>query len=180
MLLRIHRPIIWKSASCLDTVLNMPDVISVETPIGLLFARGSDAITHLGWTKKVKSSPNALLREAQRQIEAYFLGELKRFDLPLLPQGTSFQCQIWQHLKSIPYGNTVSYGALGTTMSTSARAIGGACGANPIPLLIPCHRIVGQDGHLTGYSGGNGLQTKKQLLVLEKRYLNNSRSAPTQ
>ena len=91
-----------------------------------------------------------------------------------------FQCQIWQHLKSIPYGNTVSYGALGATLSTSARAIGGACGANPIPLLIPCHRIVGQDGHLTGYSGGNGLQTKKQLLVLEKRYLNNSRSAPTQ
>ena len=152
----------------------MPDVISIETPIGLLFARGGDAITHLGWVKKVESSPNALLRETKRQIEAYFQGELKCFDLPLLPQGTSFQCEIWQHLRSIPYGNTVSYGALGATLSTSARAIGGACAANPIPLIIPCHRIVGQDRRLTGYSGGNGLQTKNQLLLLEKRYLNNN------
>ena len=149
-------------------------VISIETPIGLLFARGGNAITHLGWAIRVGSPPNALLREAQRQIAAYFQGELKRFDLPLLPQGTSFQCEIWRHLKSIPYGNTVGYGALGATLSTSARAIGGACAANPIPLLIPCHRIVGKDGRLTGYSGGNGLQTKKQLLLLEKRYLKDS------
>ena len=68
----------------------------------------------------------------------------------------------------------MGYGALGATLSTSARAIGGACAANPIPLLIPCHRIVGKDGRLTGYSGGNGLQTKKQLLLLEKRYLKDS------
>ena len=152
----------------------MSDVINIETPIGLLYARGREAITHLGWAQKVGASPNSLLRETQRQIEAFFQGELTFFDLPLLPQGTAFQRRVWRHLRSIPYGSTVSYGAFGATLSTSARAVGGACAANPIPLLIPCHRVVGQNGYLTGYSGGSGLKTKEELLLLEQKYAKDS------
>ena len=148
----------------------MSNVINVETPIGLLYARGQEAITHLGWARKVEASPNKLLREAQRQIQAFFRGELTLFDLPLSPKGTLFQRRVWRHLGSIPYGNTVSYGAVSATLCTSARAVGGACGANPIPLIIPCHRVVGQNGYLTGYSGGRGLKTKETLLLLEQKY----------
>ena len=152
----------------------MSNVINIETPIGLLYARGREAITHVGWAQKVDASPNSLLRETQRQIEAFFQGELTFFDLPLLPQGTAFQRRVWRHLRSIPYGSTVSYGAFGATLSTSARAVGGACAANPIPLLIPCHRVVGQNGYLTGYSGGSGLKTKEELLLLEQKYAKDS------
>ena len=156
----------------------MSHVINIETPIGLLYARGQDAITHLGWARKVDSSPNTLLREAQRQIQAFFLGELRLFYLPLSPKGTPFQLRVWRSLGSIPYGNTVSYGAVSATLSTSARAVGGACGANPIPLIIPCHRVVGQNGFLTGYSGGRGLKTKEALLLLEQKYAKELPSSP--
>ena len=148
----------------------MSNVINIETPIGLLYARGQETITHLGWARKVDTSPNTLLREAQRQIQAFFLGKLTLFDLPLSPKGTPFQRRVWQNLESIPYGNTVSYGAVSATLSTSARAVGSACGANPIPLIIPCHRVVGRNGYLTGYSGGSGVRTKEALLLLEQRY----------
>ncbi len=141
----------------------------------MLRITGHDAITGLEWAAKVDSSPNFLLTEARRQIEAYFQGELREFDLPLLPRGTPFQCEIWEHLRSIPYGDTMTYGSLSKRQRTSARAVGGACAANPIPLIIPCHRIVGQNGQLTGYSGRGGIQTKNQLLLLEKRSLEETR-----
>ena len=147
----------------------VPNVININTPIGMVIITGNDAITGLKWSAKVDPSPNPLLTEAGRQIEAYFRGELQEFDLPLSPRGTPFQCEIWEQLISIPYGNTMTYGSLSKRQHTSARAVGGACAANPIPLIIPCHRIVGQNGQLTGYSGGGGIQTKNQLLLLEKR-----------
>jgi len=158
--------------------LLMSNVINIETPIGVLYAKGQEAVTHLGWAKQVAASPNKLLREAQRQIQAFFLGELIVFDLPLAPKGTPFQRRVWQHLGSIPYGKTISYGAVGATLSTSPRAVGGACGANPIPLIIPCHRVVGQNGYLTGYSGGRGLKTKEALLILEQKYTKEPPSSP--
>ena len=141
----------------------------------MVIITGNDAITGLKWSAKVDPSPNPLLTEAGRQIEAYFRGELQEFDLPLSPRGTPFQCEIWEHLISIPYGNTMTYGSLSKRQRTSARAVGGACAANPIPLIIPCHRIVGQNGQLTGYSGGGGIQTKNQLLLLEKRSVEETR-----
>ena len=155
--------------------LIMPNAININTPIGMLRITGSNAITGVEWGAKVDSPPNSLLTEARRQIEAYFQGKLREFDLPLSPRGTPFQCEIWERLRSIPYGNTMTYGSLSKRQRTSARAVGGACGANPIPLIIPCHRIVGQKGQLTGYSGRGGIQTKRQLLLLEKQSVEEAR-----
>ncbi|HEX6249707.1 MAG TPA: methylated-DNA--[protein]-cysteine S-methyltransferase [Nocardioidaceae bacterium] len=112
-----------------------------------------------------RDDADPLLQEAVRQLQAYFAGELKEFDLPLDPQGTVFQRSVWQELERVGYGETVSYGEvarrLGMTPAAS-RAVGLANGRNPIPIVIPCHRVVGADGTLTGYAGG---VARKQLLL---------------
>ena len=107
--------------------------------------------------------------EAVAQIQAYFSGELHTFDLPLRPHGTVFQQQVWRELLAIPYGDTISYGELAQRLGkpAAARAVGAANGANPIPLVIPCHRVIGSDGRLTGYGGG--LPIKEALLAHEQR-----------
>lgn len=104
---------------------------------------------------------------AANQLDAYFAGELTRFDLPLAPHGTQFQRRVWAALQEIPYGRTESYGELAQRIGSpgGARAVGLANGKNPIGIVIPCHRVVGSDGSLTGYGGGLG--RKKQLLDLE-------------
>ena len=104
------------------------------------------------------------------QLRAYFSGELQMFDLPLQPKGTLFQQQVWQQLQAIPYGQTVAYGELAQRLGkpTAARAVGGANGANPIPLIIPCHRVIGSNGSLTGY--GAGLPIKEALLAHERSH----------
>jgi methylated-DNA-[protein]-cysteine S-methyltransferase len=101
------------------------------------------------------------------QLAAYFAGELRRFDVPLAPDGTAFQRRVWQALTAIPYGTTTSYGALaqGLGRPGSARAVGAANGRNPISVVVPCHRVVGATGDLVGYGGG--LETKRRLLALE-------------
>lgn len=106
-------------------------------------------------------------REAITQLEAYFAGELHRFDLVLAPEGTPFQREVWSALTTIPYGETVSYGDLARRLgrSNASRAVGAANGRNPIPIIIPCHRVVGADGSLTGFGGG--LPIKRRLLELE-------------
>ena len=107
--------------------------------------------------------------EAIAQLQAYFSGDLHTFDLPLQPDGTPFQQQVWQQLQAIPYGQTTSYGELAHCLGkpiTAARAVGAANGANPIPLIIPCHRVIGSDGRLTGYGGG--LPIKEALLAHEQ------------
>ena len=106
-------------------------------------------------------------REAIAQLEAYFAGALRRFDLPLAPEGTSFQREVWSALTAIPYGETVSYGELARRLGRPAasRAVGAANGQNPIPIVIPCHRVIGADGSLTGFGGG--LAIKRRLLDLE-------------
>jgi methylated-DNA-[protein]-cysteine S-methyltransferase len=113
----------------------------------------------------------ALLREAIRQLAAYFAGELEIFDLPLAPEGTPFQLAVWRRLSDIPYGETISYGELARRLGNpkASRAVGLANGANPIPIVIPCHRVIGSNGKLTGYGGG--LPIKEKLLALERRQL---------
>ena len=110
-----------------------------------------------------------LLREAVRQLEAYFAGELKEFDLHLEPQGTVFQLSVWDQLRRVGYGETASYGEIARRLGMTAaasRAVGLANGRNPIPIVIPCHRVVGAKGTLTGYAGG--LERKQVLLDLEQ------------
>jgi methylated-DNA-[protein]-cysteine S-methyltransferase len=107
-------------------------------------------------------------RAAADQLDAYFAGELTRFDLPLAPRGSEFQQRVWAALQEIPYGGTESYGELAQRIGSpgGARAVGLANGKNPIGIIIPCHRVVGADGALTGYGGG--IERKKQLLDLEQ------------
>lgn len=111
----------------------------------------------------------ALFHEVVAQLEAYFAGERQDFDLPLAPRGTAFQQQVWEALRAIPYGATTSYGELAAAIGNPAavRAVGLANGRNPLPIIIPCHRVVGADGSLTGYGGG--LEAKRALLELESR-----------
>jgi methylated-DNA-[protein]-cysteine S-methyltransferase len=106
-------------------------------------------------------------REVVRQLKAYFDGQLKAFDLPLAPQGTEFQRQVWRALQTIPYGRTKSYGEIARRLGRpeASRAVGAANGQNPIPVIIPCHRVIGADGSLTGFGGG--LPIKRKLLALE-------------
>jgi methylated-DNA-[protein]-cysteine S-methyltransferase len=102
---------------------------------------------------------------AARQLAAYFAGDLKAFDLPLAPAGTAFQLRVWSALLTIPYGQTWSYAELARQVGSASRAVGLANGKNPIALVIPCHRVIGSDGSLTGYGGG--LHRKRYLLELE-------------
>lgn len=114
------------------------------------------------------SSP--LLQEAAAQLLAYLDGRLFHFDLPLSLKGTPFQRQVWQELQKIPYGQTRSYGELAADLGdrNKARAVGAAAGANPVGIIVPCHRLIGASGALTGFGGG--LKMKKALLALEEQY----------
>ncbi len=109
-----------------------------------------------------------LFGEAARQIQAYFGRELRDFELALDPIGTSFQLEVWEALRAIPYGKTVSYAEIARRIGNPAavRAVGAANGRNPLPLVVPCHRVIGADGRLTGYHGG--LAFKERLLALER------------
>jgi methylated-DNA-[protein]-cysteine S-methyltransferase len=111
---------------------------------------------------------NALLGEAVRQLRAYFAGELRRFDVPLDMQGTEFQKRVWRQLTAIPYGETRSYAEMARQIGAPAavRAVGAANGANPVPIVVPCHRVIGSGGRLVGYGGG--LPLKRRLLELER------------
>jgi methylated-DNA-[protein]-cysteine S-methyltransferase len=111
----------------------------------------------------------SVLLAAGEQLAAYFSGELREFILPLRPAGTSFQLAVWEALRHIPYGETVSYGELAAWLGRpgAARAVGRADALNPLPVIVPCHRVIGADGTLTGYAGG--LSVKRMLLALEAR-----------
>lgn len=113
------------------------------------------------------AAANALLAETERQLRAYFEGRLRDFDLPLDLQGTPFQKQVWRALLTIPYGQTRSYGQVAEALGSpsAVRAVGSANGANPIPIVVPCHRVIGAGGRLVGYGGG--LALKQRLLELE-------------
>ena len=110
-----------------------------------------------------------ILVEAERQLSDYFAGKRTRFELPLEPRGTEFQKKVWRHLRRIPFGKTRSYGDIARTVGSPQgfRAVGAACGKNPLFIVVPCHRVVGVNGALTGFGGG--LETKAELLALEAR-----------
>ena len=143
---------------------------TIESPVGpLTITAEDDAITAVDFGAGAGPSPNGgVLAEAARQLAAYFAGERREFALPLAPSGTPFRLRVWAAMQAIPYGQTRSYGDLARALDSAPRAIGGACGANPIPLVIPCHRVVGAGGALGGFSGGAGCDTKRQLLALER------------
>jgi methylated-DNA-[protein]-cysteine S-methyltransferase len=139
-----------------------------ESPLGPLALTEVDGVLRrLDFTSAPSDTTTPLLREAERQLRAYFAGELRQFDLPLDPQGTPFQQQVWAALREIPYGEVRSYGQIAAAIGNpkACRAVGMANHRNPLPILIPCHRVCGSDGSLTGYGGG--IERKKWLLELE-------------
>ena len=153
----------------------------VDSPIGaILIAGGDDAITLLGriatgsrydsdeW---VEVNRYGAIKEAAQQLDAYWAGELFEFDLPLAPVGTPFQQKVWSALRKIPYATTASYGEIARKIGspTASRAVGAANGRNPIAIVVPCHRVIGANGRLTGYAGG--LDMKEALLAHEQRFV---------
>lgn len=140
----------------------------MHTPvIDITISELEGAIVALDWGWSPFQVPSPLLKEAKAQLDAYFDGDLTSFDLPLDANGTKHQNKVWQAMQDIPYGATTTYGELAKSIGSAAQAVGSACGRNPIPILIPCHRVVGRAGKLGGYSGDGGLYTKRALLVLE-------------
>ena len=142
---------------------------SLMTPVGTLsLFEDEGKIVVVEWGQAPKGTETPLLTEAKAQLSAYFSAKLTKFDLPLDPYGTDFQKKVWQAMCEIPFGQTATYGEIAKKLDSSPRAVGGACGKNPIPIIIPCHRVVGSNGKLTGYSGGEGVETKIQLLRMEE------------
>lgn len=142
-------------------------MILQDTPVGPIGADAVDgALTRLYWNKSGNLTEGPLWQKARDQLAAYFAGTRHAFDLPLAPGGTPFQRQFLDALCAIPYGQTRTYGDLAEELGVSAQAIGQACGANPIAILIPCHRVLSANG-LGGYSGAGGVETKVTLLRLE-------------
>jgi len=148
------------------------DTARFSSPVGMItITADGDSITGLsiGHDQESRESTNPCLREAQLQLKQYFLGQRTSFDLACAIRGTPFQEKIWSALEEIGYGETLTYGELAERIGKpgSARAVGGAVGANPVPIIIPCHRVMGTSGAITGYSAGDGIPTKKALLDLE-------------
>lgn len=142
--------------------------LSLHSPIGdLTISEDEGAVVALDWGWGCDQQPTPLLEQARRQLEEYFDGRRQVFDLPLAPAGTAFQHRVWALMRAIPYGQTRRYGDLAGQLGSAPRAVGTACGRNPIPIFIPCHRVVGSDGGLGGYSGMDGIETKRFLLGLE-------------
>ncbi|MGE5548147.1 MAG: methylated-DNA--[protein]-cysteine S-methyltransferase [Solirubrobacterales bacterium] len=142
--------------------------LAYNSPVGPLTLFEEDgAIVAVEWGWPPESEETPLLMRARDQLDAYFEGRLDRFDLPLAPHGTDFQRKVWQALAKIPFGATRTYGELAADLGTAPRALGGACGRNPIPIIIPCHRVLAADRSLGGYSGMDGVETKLFLLKLE-------------
>ena len=143
---------------------------ALETAIGWIeVSADNDAITHLHWrgVKPARLQSSALVKEAVKQLGAYFEKRLTQFDLPIQADGTGFARDVWDIMLSIPYGKTLTYGEVATRLQAPAQAIGQACGQNPIAVIIPCHRIVGTNW-LGGYSSELGLSAKEYLLDLER------------
>ncbi|MEE8393028.1 MAG: methylated-DNA--[protein]-cysteine S-methyltransferase [Rhodospirillales bacterium] len=140
----------------------------MNSPYGQITLFEDDgALVAIEWGGGPEPSTSPLLGDAKMQLDAYFDGRLKSFDLPLKPPGTPFQKDVWKRMIDIPYGFTATYGEIARDMDSAPRAVGGACARNPIPIVIPCHRVVGANGKMVGYSGGGGVETKRALLRLE-------------
>ncbi len=160
----------------------LPDPVTVHrrrmhSPIGRIEVVGNgEAIVSLAIEKDgalpgdaMPEQSDPVLDRAVEQLGDYFSGHRQEFDLPLSLAGTAFQLAVWEQLVALDFGEVISYGELGmaTGRPTAGRAVGGAVGANPIPIIVPCHRVLGSDGRITGYSGGAGIPTKSWLLEHE-------------
>jgi methylated-DNA-[protein]-cysteine S-methyltransferase len=146
--------------------------LSLHTPLGeVTISEDGGAIVALDWGRGRDQEATPLLRQARDQLQEYFDAKRMSFDLPLAPVGSDFQKRVWAALCAIPPGETRSYADIARAVGSAPRAVGGANGANPIPLFIPCHRVIAADGSLGGYSGGDGPATKRYLLDLESRAL---------
>jgi methylated-DNA-[protein]-cysteine S-methyltransferase len=151
----------------------MPET-ELDTPVGRLAVTERDGnIVRVAWTAKPAGPegvpPTPLLAEAARQLAAYFAGELRAFDLPLDPRGNELQRRVFAAMRAIPHGETGTYGDIAKELGCRPDEVGQGCAANPIPVIIPCHRVVAATG-LGGYSGGVGIETKITLLKLEGGY----------
>jgi methylated-DNA-[protein]-cysteine S-methyltransferase len=154
----------------------------LDTPIGKLLLAGDEQGVHRitfppkgkpgqaaapeeGWIESARGP----LKEAVRQLKEYFAGRRTEFDLPLAPEGTGFQKSVWRQLCDIPYGETISYGELARRLGNpkASRAVGAANGSNPLPIVVPCHRVIGANGKMTGFGGG--IPVKEALLALESK-----------
>ena len=152
----------------------LDSLLRIDSPIGRIELVGDGAVvTRLTIERDGRlpsdgepERPDPVLETAATQLAEYFAGERRDFDVPVALPGTSFQQDIWARLQAIPYGTVVGYGELGreTGRPTAGRAVGGAVGANPVPLLVPCHRVLASNGRITGYSAGEGVVTKAWLL----------------
>ena len=141
--------------------------IAVDSPFGSLSVSERDgAIVAIDWKAPQQAHETPLLRRAAEQLAAYFAGDLREFDLPLKPKGDAFQQAVCQAMLEIPYGETTTYGAIAEKLDTYGQPVGNACGANSIPIIIPCHRVLAANG-LGGYSGEGGVERKIELLKLE-------------
>ena len=146
---------------------------NVLTHIGnLLLVSDGDSLIDIrfGYNKKITNSDIPILVSSEKQLEQYFNGKRKTFDIPLKPIGTNFQLSVWNELKKIPYGKTISYQQLAVRVGDKkkSRAVGNANGKNPIPIIIPCHRVIRKNGEIGGYGGG--IKIKRELLELEKKF----------
>jgi methylated-DNA-[protein]-cysteine S-methyltransferase len=152
----------------------------MDSPVGpLLLAKDEEGLRAVSFAASKRAAvvredwreDAAGFAEETRQLSAYFEGQLQNFHLQLAPEGTEFQLRVWRALREIPYGQTISYGELARRIGNqkASRAVGLANGCNPIPIIVPCHRVIGSKGSLTGFGGG--LQNKERLLALESRQM---------
>lgn len=142
----------------------------IKTPVGILgVIEQNGAITQLVWNGVNKGVRSPVLKDALDQLDAYFAGQLDTFDLPLAPEGTDFQKMVYAAMLEIPRGETITYGDIANDLGVAAQPVGQACGSNPIPVIIPCHRVVGADG-IGGFSADGGVEMKVKLLQLEGAY----------
>lgn len=147
--------------------------LSLDSPIGrLTLCEEEGFITGLIWGGKATDpgEPTPLLLRAERELTAYFAGRCHEFDLPVKPRGSAAERVVWQAMAEIPYGQTKTYGEIAKATGITAREVGQACGRNPIPIFLPCHRVVAANG-LGGFSAPGGVAWKGQLLVLERALL---------
>ncbi len=141
---------------------------TLHGPVGWITVFAEDgAVVALEWGRTEAAVSGPGLDSALAELERYLNGEPVTFSIPVSPDGGPFRERVWRRLMAIPWGGTASYGALAAELGTSARAIARACATNPIPIIIPCHRVVAATGGLCGYSGGDGIATKAALLALE-------------
>lgn len=145
----------------------------IDTPLGALaLSSEAGALVAVDWSDEAADPPDradGVLAATARQVAEYFAGVRQAFDLPLNPQGTPFRQKVWRTMLDIPYGETRSYGDVARLLASGPRAVGNACGANPLPVIVPCHRILAANG-LGGYSGRGGLDVKQFLLRLEAQH----------